>query len=218
MKKFTVASLAKKIEADNEKFNSANKAEQRVIIAEDCLIRIELQQIEPKSGTFCKIIASVGSNVKSVLNTTKTQVCTSCAKGSLFMSYVGRVNNYNSSSITMDNSLNDIEHIKLLEIFSIEQLALIETFFEGKQYIDLENDLSIHFDKIIEIRKKIAEDNNLYIQQEHNQCYIDTNLKLLDEEGNPEYDTYYEAEKIFNNALMVYICNNIIENQGTFTL
>lgn len=218
MKKFTVASLAKKIEADNEKFNSASKAEQRVMVAEDCLIRIDLKQIEPKSGTFCKINASAGSNVKSVLSTSETLVCKSCAKGSLFMSYVGRVNNYNSTDKTMDNSLKDIEHMKLLEIFSIEQLALIETFFEGKQYINEENDLSGHFDELIKIRKKIAEENNLYIQQINNEYYIDTHLKLIDEDGQPIYDTYYEAEEIFNNALMVYICNNIIENQGTFRL
>lgn len=138
-KNFTVSSLAEKIKADNEKFEQSSDAEKRVIIAQDCLDRIGLAQIVPKFGSFCslKIRKPEFTSLKAVLDTEEEQVCTSCAKGSLFMAYLGRVNQFtvNDLEYNSGNSGGDDAHYKLLEIFTREQLSLIEFFFEGEQYV-----------------------------------------------------------------------------------
>lgn len=137
--KFTVSSLAEKIKADNEKFEQATKAEKRVIIAQDCLDRIRMAQIIPKFGSFCslKVRKPEFTSLKEVLDTEEQEVCSSCAKGSLFMAYLGRVNQFtiNDLEYNSGNSGGDDAHFKLLEIFSKEQLSLIEFFFEGEQYV-----------------------------------------------------------------------------------
>ena len=110
MKKLTIIDLGKRIEAENAKFETLSKAEKRVVIAQDCLIRIDLEQIEVKSNKFCSIPVEYHKtdiNIKNVLNTTTTQVCKACAKGSLFMSYIGRVNKLTFVDIENENSIRD---------------------------------------------------------------------------------------------------------------
>lgn len=135
----TVSSLAEKIKADNEKFEKATNAQKRVMIAQDCLDRIRMAQIIPKFGSFCNLRISKPehTSLKSVLDTEEQEVCSSCAKGSLFMAYLGRVNQFTTNDLEYNssNSGHDDAHLKLLEIFSKEQLSLIEFFFEGRQYI-----------------------------------------------------------------------------------
>jgi hypothetical protein len=64
-------------------------------------------------------------------------VCSACAKGSLLLSFVGRINNFDVNDLTFgnNNDTNDKSHAKLLEIFDIRQLALIEMAFEDQLYI-----------------------------------------------------------------------------------
>jgi hypothetical protein len=136
---FTVSSLAERIKADNERFKKSTKAEKRVIIAQDCLDRIRLSQIIPKFGSFCslKVRKDESTSLKAVLDTEDQPICSSCAKGSLFMSYLGRVNQFTVYDLEYNsgNSAYDDSHLKLLEIFSKKQLSLIEFFFEGEQYV-----------------------------------------------------------------------------------
>lgn len=187
--KFTVESLAEKIKADNEKFEQATLAEKRVLIAQDCLERIGLRQITPKFGSFCnlQVNAKYEESVKEILDTNTEVVCTSCAKGSLFMAYLGRVNNFSVEDLKFNSSNGsyDDSHQKLLEIFSQEQLSLIEFFFEGCQYIYKsfrfnESAIRAYRDRII---------------------------------GGYDHRTLDGA-----NRLLKELCNNIIENNGTFIL
>lgn len=186
---FTVSSLAERIKADNEKFAKATKAEKRVIIAQDCLDRIRLAQIQPKFGSFCslKVRRPEFTSLKAVLDTEEQQVCSSCAKGSLFMSYLGRVNQFTFNDLLYNsgNSAYDDSHLKLLEIFTKKQLSLIEFFFEGEQYIYK----TFKFDKdIIEAyRERII--------------------------GGFDHRTLEGA-----NLMLTELCNNIIKNKGSFKL
>jgi hypothetical protein len=216
MKKYTVIGLAKKIELENETFNSATNEEKRVTIAEDCLIRLQLKQVDARRGDFCKFNTYVGTNVKTALQKDKQFTCIACAKGSLFLSYIGRVNNYNIERLSVQNNEYDAEHIKLLEIFSIEQLALIEMFYEGKQYINKDVCLDELLPKVMEIHTQIGLANNIEVVQ-----------KI--EFGNYIYSKFYEIkpdggrgeeidEDDFSTLILIYICNNIIKNKGTFRL
>lgn len=189
MGKLTVKSLAKRIEENNQIFENSTRTQKRVIIAQDCLDRIKLGQIEPSGGAFCNLSSDLeysDESVKNLLNSSKRFICFACAKGSLFMSYIGRVNKTNFNQIESDNSINDRDHSKLLEIFSLRQLALIEYVFEGWQPIlyDKQGNL-IDFDE-----SKVA----------------DFRFRVLRKKRNSQ------------EALIKAICENIIQNKGTFKI
>ncbi len=219
MKKLTVESLAKKIELQNEKFNSATKEEKIVMIVKDCLDRIELNQIIITKGNFCNLDTSlIDVNLKSTLATTNTAICSACAKGSLFMSYIGRVNNYITNKNQFGNSEEDLEHRKLLEIFSLDQLALIEMAFEGQQYIDKLNRIT-NVKKITQFRKRVAKKINLVIEDEYDSDFhVHTAIYEIGEDGEPIKDYSYEGAKRFSDAVMESICKNIIRNKGKFVI
>jgi hypothetical protein len=188
MENFTIVDLGKKIEAENAEFEKMSKAEKRVVIAKDCLVRIKLEQINPSKGRFCSLIddyAYSHLNIKTVLNSESTNLCSACAKGSLFLSYVGRVNNITFNQIQGFNGLGDSDHKKLLEIFTARQLSLIEIAFEGHQYISYDT-------------------NNHYIDFSEGIIY---KIEKFREKHN------YNAESI-----LIDICNNIITNKGTFKM
>ena len=120
----------KRIEKTNELFNNSTKAEKRVMIAQDCIDRIKVALLEPQGQRIIRLPDWANVNKENVNNIT----CVVCAKGGLFASYVGRVNNFDESC-AISNSEDNPAHKKLLEIFTLEQLAIIEYAFEGTQYI-----------------------------------------------------------------------------------
>lgn len=179
----------KNIEAENENFEKATKSEKRVIIAKDCIIRIQSENIcAAKSGFLSSStemnFRKLGGDLKSLINS-KVQ-CTTCAKGGLFLSYIGRVNNFKVCNIENDNSSDGAEHKKLLEIFNINQLALIEIAFEGVQYLT-----------------KYYKGNKI----------IDVNISYdLILKAKLFGDKYHDD----SNKRLIAICKNIIKNKGTF--
>jgi hypothetical protein len=120
----------KRIEKTNELFNSSTPEEKRVMIAQDCIDRIKAKLLEPQRARIIRLPNWANVNKENVNSIT----CEVCAKGGLLASYVGRVNNFDESSYISNNDDN-IAHNKLLEIFTLEQLAIIEYAFEGVKYI-----------------------------------------------------------------------------------
>lgn len=137
----------KKIEKTNKIFNESTKAQKRVMIAQDCIDRIKCNLLTANMGFF---IVYNGSNVNQTrVNTTTCEVC---AKGGLLASYIGRVNNFNNECL--GNEEDNEAHKKLLEVFTLRQLAIIEYAFEGTQYIysvslttDMKNKLEEFYDE-----------------------------------------------------------------------
>jgi len=129
--------LVASIEASNKEFSKMTPAEKRVAIAQDCIDRINLGQLRGTTGTVIDVSCKFdyGDSLKDLLSTkTKSLQCSVCAKGGLFMSYIGRVNEFTFNDLDYTNTLNGSEMEKLKEIFNWEQLSLIETAFEGQQY------------------------------------------------------------------------------------
>lgn len=202
MEKKTLKQLVEEIEAGNEQFEKLPKSKKRVVIAQDCLDRIDIGHLRPRGGRFINdehlsylvtgdYYKSIGKikNVESCSLKTKFNEipqCSACAKGSLFLSLVGRVNKFDINDINFDNnnSSHDKSHAKLLEIFDLKQLALIEFAFEGSQYIRVDSE-----GKDIKFSNKTKNKIHMF----HNSYYGSTDL-------------------------MVAICKNIIENKGTFKL
>ena len=185
------------IEKNNLEFERMSKAEKRVTIAEDCITRINIDQIKPKQGLFISQIDFYGrfngfdehcemdymseydNDVKEIINSSPI-TCSACVKGALFLSYVGRVNNVRK--INNSVSILDSEHQKLLELFSSRQLAMIEYAFEGYQF--------------------------LYVDENGNK------IIFSDEELNKLTNFYLKNAS--NVEAMIAICENIIENKGEF--
>jgi hypothetical protein len=132
--------LVEKIKTNNDKFKKLSKEEQIVEIAKDTIERIRLKQLIPETGHFIKsnsyfkIINSNKKQFKTLINSDLKE-CEVCAKGALFCSYVGRVNKFKIENLDQFNSSENKNHEKLLEIFTFEQLDLIEIAFEGKSYL-----------------------------------------------------------------------------------
>lgn len=142
MKPKSLEELAKQIEAENELFNALSIEEKRVAIAKDALVRIELELVKPMHGYFIENpyrLKYRGGDLKTILNTCDIE-CDCCAKGTLFISVVGKSNSFHTSqlnSYTQDSNRDySDEHLKLKEFFDIKQLDLIETAFEGESYLE----------------------------------------------------------------------------------
>lgn len=196
----TLKQLAQEIKKDNDAFDNLSKAEKRVAIARDCIERIKLSQFNADTGA---IVGGVNlkyyqeaCNVKDVLNSDDKFNCRVCAKGGLFMSYLGRVNNFDFTrgieACEQDNNTPNM--LKLMEIFSDKQLIYIETAFEGYQVIGtLKN-----FDSY-------SLPNDKYNKAK---AFNET-FDMRDENGDFIYN---------ENAKLIAICENIIKNKGTFKL
>jgi hypothetical protein len=186
-------SLKEKIEAENEAFEQMTNAEKRVRIAEDCIERIRLEQITASKGMVVEFgfNKNKSENLKELLN--DGIQCKACAKGGLFLSYVGRVNNFEKCEIQNDNRENDNEHQKLLEVFDIKQLALIEAAFEGKPYLS------------VSLRGNTQKYRKFFKKHGGKYDYNDF-----------EYPVSEDADD--NNNRLIAICENIIANKGTFVL
>jgi len=141
--KMKISKVLKRIEESNKIFNKASKARKRVMIAQDCIDRIKAKQISAYSGSFVRRgDIDWDTSIKDLMGN-DMYTCQACAKGSLFMSYVGRVNECKfEAAATIDNDdIDDTAHMKLREIFSKEQLDLIETAFEGGSYLRVNDDI-----------------------------------------------------------------------------
>lgn len=180
--------LGKLIEEENEAFNNMSKAEKRVQIARDCLVRIDLDQFAITCGWTIKLTQNNKNlletdSIKDTINNFSLPECHVCAKGGLFMSYIGRVNNFKFSEVRNDNNpKTSPEMKKLMEIFTKRQLNGIECAFEGKTY-------TFHHDQYYDFYL-LCSQYTLEMEKEHGFLTPKEYLKS--------------------------ICKNIIKNKGTF--
>jgi hypothetical protein len=200
----TIKELAEKIERENKEFNKMTKPQKRVKIAEDCLDRIYTSQIKPTSGAlireesingedFCSV-AGGDLSIKDIINDNENPFsCQACAKGGLFLSYIGRVNSKNFGELTSDHTINGPEMVTLTKIFSIRQLELMEVFFEG-----------------------VSEGSYGDICPRINTS-IGFPQPLLKKIGGI-VGVFHGHELLSDTEKMIFICENLIENKGKFKI
>lgn len=213
--------LTKKIEADDAIFASLDNAGKIVKIAEDCIQRIRMKQISTYPGSFLEdVTENKADSLKCLLNTNSKFTCQSCAKGGLFLSYVGRVNDFSVGQIQYGNDIRNNEHVKLLEIFTIEQLALIEYAFEGIQhlggYVKNGQNINIQFDDKTEnkVKKFFKKYGGIMSELDFITTYERVDLVDFAEEE------LFKVKQYFKNSdkRLIAICQNLIKNNGTFVL
>ena len=185
----------KEIENSNEAFALMSKPEKRVQIAKDVIVRIRLDNISAYPGDVVRIPKEIREekakqSLKKYLNSENVQ-CIACAKGALFCTFVGRVNEFLVGDANVENYVTDRIHQKLLDIFSLNQLALIETAFEGHKYL----------------RAKVS-------PKELDKAYKFYNKY---EDVFPSgFNLGVSTVKESANKRLIAICENIIRNKGTF--
>lgn len=135
MKKEYIKTISKKA------FDKLSKKEKRIRVAQDVIDRISLSQLTPRAGNFCifnEIPLEVEKEEKLSERLKSLELkCTVCAKGGLFLSYIGIVNNYNTSPLATNlygESIQSDEMKQLMEVFDAKQLAMIETAFERSYF------------------------------------------------------------------------------------
>ena len=211
--KKAIQQLADRIEKENDLFLLSTPKEQKVIVAEDCLIRIQANQLIPYSGMFFNdstVLRKIPQTIQSQLNTPEVGIqCEGCAKGSLFLSYIGRTNKFNPCELKEGNSIEDPQHRKLLELFTARELAYIEFAYEGAQFIeyDLLNE-EITFTEEEKFKARM-----FYISYggEHWGRVENDNF-------NPLFNDNNEHSSEENQERLIAICENIIANDGEFIL
>jgi len=211
---FTLADLANQIKEENKTFKKLSLDEKKVVIAQDCIARIKLEQFQPQCGTFIRNtyeIKETKGTLKNILNNPNLDIqCEACAKGGLFLAVVGRMNNFEKNKLYGGNSITSDEHTKLLEIFTIVELAYIEFAFEGEQYLG-----NSHY---------ASDDERITFTTEEKIKAREFYIKyggLYDGEINDDksFDTFAdENTKDDNSNRMIAICENIIANKGNFIL
>ena len=118
-------------------------------------------------------------------------------KGGLFLSYIGRVNSKNFDELTHDHEIDGPQMVTLTKIFSVRQLELMEVFFEGVGYSFYDNrDLCPKISTSIEFPQSLLKRVGSLVGIRQGKS------------GKIKGDT----EK------MIYICENLIENKGTFKI
>lgn len=123
-----------------KEFAKLSEKEQRIKVAEDVLYRIGINQLKGNAGKFCeyKILPDELVEIKQMSERLKSPdlKCDVCAKGGLFLSYIGIVNNYESPNnvIFAGHRLYSNEMSELKKVFDERQLTMIETAFEGEEF------------------------------------------------------------------------------------
>lgn len=140
--------IKQEIDDSNQEFIEASPERKRVMIAQDIIARLNKESFVAIPGSIGEIdiisIYTGSESAKDIING-NASTCKVCAKGAIFCSYIGRVNemSINELEYTMDDaniSLEDNFHSKLLEIFEGQQLDLIEVAFEGFSILEIAED------------------------------------------------------------------------------
>lgn len=133
----------KQIKADNEAFEKLSPARKRVAIIRDALAQLG-SRLVPEHKTYVsapEIAHLLRENPNAQLQQAfnKMEECSVCAKGALFVCLVDRANALKITDLQYDTRSNGTFDGKevdtyLPNLFSENQLELIETAFEGRAY------------------------------------------------------------------------------------
>lgn len=190
MKNYVIKTITK------SQFNKLPKWKKRVVVAQDVIDRIKLGQLVPENGEFVnrRQITDQTVQISEKLKLPKFS-CEVCAKGGLFMAYIGIENGIRFNDMKGGPNTNGENMKKLSKIFPKKQLNQIEMAFEG--FVCPGDGLSV-----IE-RRKLDSSKNYY----NNLCNR-YDEKTVTENHNQKYN--------FPKFALISICKNIIKNNGEF--
>ncbi len=189
-KPFDPKAIAKEIARRNKLFKGKTNPQKRVLIAKDVIDQIEAEKIRATSGTFCDVYFGGDPNDDESIQelVLKEDVhCNACALGALMMSTT--LFNNKETVGDLQNHFEDLGGAieddvkfgnKFNEIFSKQQLRLIETAFErgGGAYDSYDFDESKKSEKQF---NKAVDFGNSYENNE--QCLIAIMRNIIKNKG-----------------------------------
>lgn len=148
--------------AKNKRFWALQKRDQRVAVARDVIELLESKKIIAERGTYVKINTheDIQNQKMDTLLAKPDITCICCGLGALFTGVVDMGDKVNVSDVFKNeewwgrsefygNQIDDSKmREKLREVFSPDQLGLIESAFEGKLFRDNEGKTSPEFEKL----------------------------------------------------------------------
>lgn len=133
----------------NEAFERLSDADKRTVIALDALDQAKAGLLSPAAGTYFRAFADESSalsantarsmELRDVLAQVSPPECTVCARGGLFAAMVLRTDSFKADD-TIGNWFGEVSIIcadrvsfddYMVDLFTLEQLELIESAFEG---------------------------------------------------------------------------------------
>lgn len=196
----------KTIKARNKWFAALTPQEQRIAIAKDVILQLELGKFEASSGTYFELVAKSelydGDDLQKVIEN-RTESCSVCAIGAVFASKVRLGNNVVISKWDINETEVGLSSSCLLEatenIFSEKQMRLMEFAFEGDDinYIFYTNNLGL---------------SDFESKKEYNKAYKEL------ERINKACESFYKNYEYDNSKRMVAIMQNVITNNGEFII
>lgn len=194
--------FAKEINRRNRLFKNATPAQKRVLIAKDVLKQIKQKKISPQNGIFMDISRDTLLNFNYEDSFQKALIegsippCECCAQGAMFISCtlfnnqtkIYDILKYNNGDYIFGGQIEDNEIIsnKLNQIFSKNQLILIEIAFEkGEGYFTCNESYS-------NIPKSISKSKYLKAKN------------------------FFGDDDVDSEERMIAIMKNIIKNKGEF--
>lgn len=175
-------------------FDKLSKTQQRIILAKDVILQVKAKVANAVEGQYFDVddygdhdfAYEKNNEFREIVSDVKCEVC---AKGALFLSHIVRTNKFSILQSLQQQGHDSIIN-RLAEIFTKNQLDLIETAFE----------------------KEVIEDKNRTLS------YPDSRDKFADviltdiAKAAVKFGKKYRSE---NNRLIA-IMQNIIDNNGTF--
>lgn len=201
-----------------KEFNALPKNEKAVLVAKDVIIQLQNQKYLAETSRYISDVYlspdfNHSSNKKLNEQFDKIEYCTVCAIGGMLLSctHLGNKLTNQDFDIMRSSTIDELANIKVVSLFNsifhAKTLLMIETAFEG--YWNW-NELSSE-----QIKK---EKKDFKFKDDAYKFASDVlNFNDLSFEETYKCEMFYRKYKNDKNR-MIKICENIIENKGTFKL
>lgn len=135
------------LKREKDEFKKMSKAEKRVAVAEDVIAQIKAEVYTPESGTYVRFehtskavekgyysLGDLYAKPADLMMDEGMLNCNVCAKGAMFLSHIRKDSDECTVSQAADGGDEQIIENRLTDLFSEEQLDLIEAAFETEAH------------------------------------------------------------------------------------
>jgi hypothetical protein len=200
-----------------KEFNALPRNEKVILVCKDVLKRIDDGQYIPNTGNYIDLLdrnvyLMDDDDVRKKINDIKN--CKVCALGACILSTTSFANKLKYKNIKdISFSKESANVYKLLKkLFTLEQLLLIECAFEGWDEVeDYSDDIRDLNEDFYYTNFEFNYRNSVRIATE-----INPNIKLTFEQAKKCNDIFNSISN--NKKRLIFIMNNIINNNGIFTI
>ena len=208
--------IQKQIDERNKLWKKATKRQKAVLVAKDVIERIDAKQLRANTGVWLEF-----SNTSSYSQNSPLQECilggescTGCAMGGLMMSTIAYRNEVTSDSLYGHQLDEESSNFNLSEVFTDNQLELIEQAFEGGH-----GKYDFEFDSF---NRHNLSDGDVPYPDEYLAKYWITKYRKACKSAHDKRImrilSFYKRYQDEDNRRLKLIMQNIIKNKGLFVI